>query len=543
MTTQTISSEDGRLLTDLFTSGNMNLVDKIAERVVSLRKKKQVNDSINLEIKLINAVKAHGVGPAHVKKVIKQVESQKKEDERQEIEVVIDGVVTELNQTHAVVAVGKFYVLTEHEDRKFGGTTCYLESKQSFRDMYQNQTVDVGENKRMTKADIWLGSLNRREFKGIEFNPDLEAADPDYYNLWRGFAVKPVQGSCEKYLAFMKEIICGGDVVSYSYLLCWMATLIQHPERVGMVAILLMGGQGIGKGTFIYPLAKLLGGHFVPLSSLGQLLGKFNAHLKHGVLIHGNESLWGGDMKKIGDLKAMITEIDKAIEGKGQNLIIVSNFTHLILSSNDPWPVHLDSDDRRFFVRQVSPERKNNKEYFKEIYKEFENGGLEALLYQLLHTDISKFDVTEIPHNIESFGVKILSIPTTERYIFECLKAGHFDIGREHEYDPPLCEWPTERSKSFIFTDYKCWCSGEGIKHTTSEFLGKALKKLLPTLGEVRRHYRGKRPTMYVFPALGTAREQFEKEFKADSSIWKEDGQGGHSEYSNINIKDNNNEY
>ena len=98
----------------------------------------------------------------------------------------------------------------------------------------------------------------------------------------------------------MKEVICYGDIVSYSYLWCWSARLIQHPELVGMVAILLMGGQGIGKGTWIYALSRILGGHFVPLSSLEQLLGKFNSHLKHAVLIHGDESLWGGDMKKLG---------------------------------------------------------------------------------------------------------------------------------------------------------------------------------------------------------------------------------------------------
>ena len=41
-----------------------------------------------------------------------------------------------------------------------------------------------------------------------------------------------------------------------------------------------------------------------------------------------------------------------------------------MLSSNEDWPVHLDPDDRRFFVLKVSEKHKEDHMYFNAISDE-----------------------------------------------------------------------------------------------------------------------------------------------------------------------------
>lgn len=451
----------------------------------------------------------------------KQGKKKKKQDDKEgakQIKKEIEKrVIEELNKKHAVVHTDRFYILTEKPDPNFGGINFTLESKQSFKDTYENQTVEFGTGKTSTKTNIWLKSPQRRQYNGIVFQPNLEVEDIRYYNIWKGFSVKPKKGCCEKYKAHTKNIVCGGNVKHYDYLWKWCAKLMRKPHELAETAPLLLGDPGTGKNTFVNALGKILGGHYLPLDNIDQLLGKFNFHLKNAVLIHGNEALWGGHRREIGKLKAAITERYKVIEGKGKDLIVVPNFTHLIISSNEDWPVHIDRGDRRFFVLEVSDTHKEDFPYFKAIDDELKNGGYEALLYELLNEDISDFDPRRMPHNIAAFAIKLLSANTCERYIFEAIKAGSFDIGNATQTEL----WKLEKSKNSVFVDYQCWCSKEGIKSLSSDLLGRAINKLIPSINSTRPSIDGQRVQTYAFPEHTTAKKEFQKAYKADSSIWE----------------------
>ena len=198
----------------------------------------------------------------------------------------------------------------------------------------------------------------------------------------------------------------------------------------------------------------MLGQHYVLLSSIGELVSNFNYHLKHAVLIHANEALWGGNKKEIGTVKAMITEQRCLIEGKGKDRIMVKNFKHLILSSNEDWPVHIDADDRRFFVLRVSEKHKEDHEYFSAIQTELDNGGYEGLLYDLLHENISDFNPRQLPHSDESFAIKLRSADSDIRYIYEALSEGSFNLGSE---GPSF--WHNTLSPDCLYNYYRDWCN------------------------------------------------------------------------------------
>lgn len=428
-----------------------------------------------------------------------------------------ENVVDELNKKHAVVHTDRFYILTEKEDPARRQLNFTLESKQSFKDTYENQIIQLPNKRKSSRAEIWLKSKHRRQFDGIIFNPNLREENSKHYNLWKGFSITQKRGCCEKYKAHARYVICDGDPANFEFLWKWMARLVQKPHKLGEIAPILLGGQGTGKNTFVDALGKILGGHYLPLDNISQLLGKFNFHLKNAVLIHGNEALWGGNRKDIGTLKSIITEKDKIIEGKGKDVIVVPNFTHLILSSNEDWPVHMDRDDRRFFVLKVSDIHKEDKTYFKEIHDELQNGGLEALLFELLQENISEFNHREPPQTDAALKIKLTSTTSSERYIFEVLKVGCFDLGNA----APSESWPAnDKRKQSVYADYILWCENEGETKQTSALFGKAVLKLIPLTQTVRSRNKEIREYRYAFPTQAKARKDFEKIYKVSSNVW-----------------------
>ena len=424
-------------------------------------------------------------------------------------------VVDELNKKHAVVHTDRFHILTEKRDPIYGGTDFILESKQSFKDMYENQKVQLPSGKPMSKSKIWLESETRREYEGLIFHPHPEKLEGNYYNIWRGFAIAPKKGSCEKFKQHILNVICKGNPSYFEYVWKWCARLDQMPHLLGEVALALIGEQGTGKNTFVNALGEIFGSHYRPLDNLHQLLGQFNFHLKNAVLIHGNEALWGGNKKDIGKLKALITEKEKNIEAKGKDIITIPNFTHLILSSNEDWAVHLDRDDRRFFVLHVSNEHKEDKAYFKGIHDELNHGGLEAFLFELLQEDISDFNHRQPPYSTEAFEMKLMSGNSCERYIYEALKLGCFDLGNA---SPAEC-WQSEKQKNSVYIDYGIWCENEGELKQSNATLGKAFNKLIPSVETIRPRTES-RTRCYLFPELNIARKGFEKAYKVSPIVW-----------------------
>jgi len=445
-------------------------------------------------------------------------------EKKKEIMTVADieaQVVEELNKIHAVVHTDQYYILTEKINPLHGDIDFTLETRQSFLNMYENQMVDIGDNKPKSKAKIWLTHPNRRQYNGIIFDPSTVGHKDGQYNLWKGFAIKPKKGNCNLFKNHLEYIICSGNLESYLYIWRWMSHLVQRPDKL-LPALLIMSEQGVGKNTVADTFGTIFGSHYLPLDNLDQLLGHFNFHLKNAVLIFGNEALWGGDKKMLGKLKAMITDQICLIEGKRKDPIMVKNFKHLIFSSNEDWPVHLDRDDRRFFVLKANNARKDDRAYFAELYNEIHNGGAAALLDELLATDLSSFDPWQIPKNNEAFEIKMRSADSTEKYIYQVLCDGGFDVGSPAQYG----EWENS-SNSYeilfqdIYRDYGSWCTYQHQNRVIQDeaVLGKAINRLIPKAVKIRSRKNGKK-SHYQFPALKEARQDFEKVYKSGAEIW-----------------------
>lgn len=430
-----------------------------------------------------------------------------------------DAVVAEMNKRHAVVHIKQFHILTEKKDPVTESMDFCLESKQSLKDSYENQKVECSDGKWKTKAEIFLAHKNRRTYRNVVFDTKKGPDADGCFNLWSGFTKTPMKGNCEKFWSFVLDIICSKDEALYSYIRKWWAMVFQRPDELH-TALVICGSQGVGKNTFVEAIGELFGKHFVQLSGMDELTSNFNDHLKYAVVAFANEATWGGNKKDIGTIKARVTDRHTLIESKGKDRIPIRNHMHLVLASNEEWPVHMDHDDRRFVTLNVSEEHKEDHEYFKTIHQELDNGGYEALLHDLLNEDLNGYNPRSLPNTNASFSIKMQSSGLVERYVYEALKAECFDVGNTS----PSGIWHEELGKDIIFRDFRAWCFSGGDKPISKEQFIIRLKKILSHAKEVRiTGPDGKRIRCFNFSTIDKPRKQFQKYYKQnDDGIWNE---------------------
>lgn len=354
----------------------------------------------------------------------------------------------------------------------------------------------------------WLENPRARRYDSVIFYPGKTTAN--CYNLWQGFAVEARKGKCDLLLKHVKDNICDGNEEYYNYLIKWFARMIQEPHKQAEVAIVLRGGRGVGKSIFFRMVGRLLGQHFLQISNARHLVGNFNAHLLDTIMLFCDEAFYAGDKAGEAVIKTLITESTILIERKGQDAYDAPNYLHIVMASNNDWVIPAGIDERRFFVLDVAEHQKQNKPYFKAITDQMEDGGYEALLYELQNMDISDFDFRTAPKTKALTEQKSLSLSPEHSWIYNKLMEGHL-LENDHG-------WVTAVKKSALQKDYVRACQDMGVPRKSSPTaLGMMLKKLFPTIQSIRQSDG----LYYLFPSLDDCRRCFD-EIIGETIIWPE---------------------
>jgi hypothetical protein len=186
----------------------------------------------------------------------------------------------------------------------------------------------------------------------------------------------------------------------------------------------------------------------------------------------------------------------------------------LIMTSNEEWVVPAGKDERRFAVLDVDPRCAQKHEYFREMDAELDDGGIEALLADLLAFDLDSVNLWQIPRTDALLEQKIRSLNSVESWWFERLTSG---ATTRH-----ASQWNEEVACSTLFGDYIATADKIGVRRKQEETVfGITMGKLVPGLKRVRRTTeveddRGggpvtKRAWCYQLPPLSEAREAFDR--------------------------------
>lgn len=362
-------------------------------------------------------------------------------------------------------------------------------------------------------AQVWKQHPHAAHYYKLDFDPALPSGhNGKIWNTYAGLAFDPIPGEWGKFRNHLFEVVCNGREDLFEWLMNWLALGVQKPAELIGTALVLKGPPGTGKGIFANVYGKLWGPHYISITQAAHVLGRFNSHLASKRLIFIDEGSFGGNRKEAGVIKTRVTEPYVVMEQKGVDPIRMKNFSLVILASNEDSVVPADTGDRRWMVFEVNNNRKEDRVHFGAILAEMKNGGYEAMLYDLLHRDVSKGPDPHHTIKTEALFDEILRAqPAYVQYVHMILHQGRLPqnlvAGAESSTIRALLEdmrqrFPTEKRLSEVG-------------------LGQKLKKIIPAIksdknGEyLVRFVAGaaavmETSTRHDLPPLNEARRAFE---------------------------------
>jgi hypothetical protein len=450
--------------------------------------------------------------------------------------------LNELQQMNAEYSAGsvggKFRVLRWMPDAQYPlQRTCEFQTRNDFCNTTINPKIEVSKfDKDGNRVGLehkgrgiwWLAQDHRSEFDGIDFRPgapaiiERSAGDGRVFkivNMFSGFSCSPSdagEAGCGLFLAHVRDNVCDGNKEVYDYTFDWMASGIRHPEDPGRSALSLRGDPGCGKGVFALGYGSLFGRHFLHATQREHVIGKFNKHQAECCLIFVDEALYSQIKADAQILKTLTTERTKMLERKGIDAIQVDNYARLIFATNDPHPIMIEHNDRRYpslYVRnqwagmsdiEAATRRKG---YFQPILDQMNNGGREALLGLLLNRDISKFNAEAIPATKEREHQKLLSAPAGDKIVIGFAQDGRLPCSDQRRPDAAR-PYADHTRQDGLFPSMRT-SSGKALQWESDQDLGH----ILTTWGFQRT--RDRQGTLWVAPPLMDLRAAINKKYPA----------------------------
>ncbi|MDP3818296.1 MAG: DUF5906 domain-containing protein [Methylotenera sp.] len=353
-------------------------------------------------------------------------------------------------------------------------------------------------------------------YSGVEFNP--KETSKGYLNLWVGPTVTPKAGGWEFIQAFLHTGICNGNQEHYNYLIAYIAHALQKPWEKPGVMIIMIGGQGVGKGTLGQILRKIWRATYLQVSNIDNVTGNFNASLERAYIVFMDEALFSGDRKASDALKSLVTEPVVHINEKHQPSRQTDSYLRFFLATNADHVKNTERDDRRDFVLRVSEEHKGDKAYWEALYHEIENGGVEAMVHDLLAVDLSEFMVRYKPSTKELVEQKLQSLGPIQRWWHDCLYRGEmrkdnnsggadigYDFGSEFNVD-----WPSFISTAEAIEGVMNVTGSKIFRKPTANDIVDAIKMLCPSVVNKQQQNGNSRHRGLALPPLERARIEFE---------------------------------
>lgn len=194
----------------------------------------------------------------------------------------------------------------------------------------------------------------------------------------------------------------------------------------------------------------------------------------------------------------MVTERTLIIEPKGIDAFNWPNKLGIIQSTNEKWVVPATWDERRYAVFEVSPIYMQQREYFESLFKEIDQGGAAAMLYDLLRVDLEGWHPrNDIPQTQALVDQKVQSLDGLEQWWFAKLNSG----------ETPM---PQKKNPRWVLSKgllEEVMRHNARAKYVTEMELANFLKKM------GCQHKSNGSNWGWIFPPIGEARRAWEIKF------------------------------
>lgn len=220
--------------------------------------------------------------------------------------------------------------------------------------------------------DQWIADPDIYTCERMEFKPKQEPT-PGYYNLWTDYAIQPEEGDWSPVRELLWDL-SGHKQDIYDYFLHYFAHLFQKPyDKPEVMIILSSPDEGVGKDTLgDAVISPILGDkyYYSTTDHENEVFGRFGSHLRTTLFLKLEEMERDCCYKNNDKLKGWITCPKRDFEEKGiPKGVPLKNYVRVFGTTNDPCPVVLTKDFRRYLLVNPSNDHAGDKPYWKQMYR------------------------------------------------------------------------------------------------------------------------------------------------------------------------------
>jgi Family of unknown function (DUF5906) len=199
-------------------------------------------------------------------------------------------------------------------------------------------------------------------------------------NIYQPSPIRPQKGDAALWLEFMQHLV--PNETDRDHLLQWCATLIARPDvRITYSILLISEKQGVGKTTLAEKiLLPLIGVGNCSLPSIPAIENRFAYWRAFKRMAIVAELYAGHSSKMYNNLKEAVTDFTVDVEEKYDRPYTITNWLHIVASSNEFRALKFAEGDRRWFVPGIT-ETKREHSYWRKLNDWLVNGGLEIIAW------------------------------------------------------------------------------------------------------------------------------------------------------------------
>lgn len=360
----------------------------------------------------------------------------------------------------------------------------------------------------------FYASISTVMFDEITFDP--RPTEPSVINLWTGPTVTGVPGTFPTIQQFIDEVVANGDPVVATYLLDFLAHMLQHPEEKPKVMLVLMGGQGTGKGTFSRILQSIWSRTTLITNQIDNVTGKFNSVLERKFVVWLDEALFAKNFEATEALKSFVSEPTISIHAKHKEPRNTFSCHRFFAATNASHFARTEVDDRRFVYLPVSSRHRGNGAYWNTLNRALASPELPALVYHLQNRNLASFDPTVRPNEDALVDQKVKSLVGVDKWWYSVLQTGELRTSNSHSSGGSLelsQAAPIFFGTALLISSYETFAKAHALhnRSVTEKILKDQLKILCPTAIYTRKLQAGNQNRGYDIPPLPVARSEFEK--------------------------------
>ena len=325
-------------------------------------------------------------------------------------------------------------------------------SKETAKTTYGNIFYDSDDSDNKKKfIKSWLDDPNRRDIDFVDETPYSDVFkinrvfSGNMMNSFTGFNKNITRNISDEEIAkgdewfnsrFFHTLVrlCEGNEEYANWLLCYLAQIIQHPERRYDRAVIICGEQGCGKNSILEAISRVIGeDHYETSSDPTTFFGPHAIGHAHKLLINCDESSAKSSMDFAAKIKTFITTNTIEINEKFVKQYKLTNYARLIATTNttSALPVDFRTGDRRFVMFEAkrfsingieyeynTPEHSN---YFNDFYNVMDSDWFPSYFYKkLMNVDLSGWIYNRAFDTQLKEEMTYISQNTAEAFINDC---------------------------------------------------------------------------------------------------------------------------